>query len=60
MPITLDESFVDLLRTEAILVEPTVEMADEPDLDSAVNARKGVGYKPIGKQIDVSGQRTLP
>ena len=43
MPITLDEIFIELLRPDTLLVEPTVEMPDEPELDTAANPRKAPG-----------------
>jgi hypothetical protein len=59
--IALDGVFIELLRTDALLLKPTVEMPDEPELDSAVDARKAVGCQVIGEQIDLPCcQWTLP
>jgi hypothetical protein len=58
--IALDGVFIELLCTDALLLKPTVEMPDEPELDSAVDARKAVGCQVIGKQIDVPCQWALP
>lgn len=35
-------------------------MADESELDSAVDPRKAVDGQSVGKEIDVSRQRALP
>jgi hypothetical protein len=58
--IALDDAFIELLCTDALLLQPTVEMPDEPELDSAVDARKAVGSQVIGEQIDVPCQWALP
>jgi hypothetical protein len=58
--IALEGHFIELLRTDALPPQPTVEMPDEPELDSAVDARKAVGCQVIGKQIDVPCQWALP
>ncbi len=39
-----DDVFIELLRTNSFLVKPTVQMADEPDLDSAMDPRKAAVY----------------
>ena len=58
--IALDGVFIELLCTDALLLKPPVEMPDEPELDSAVDARKAAGCQVIGKQIDVPCQWALP
>jgi hypothetical protein len=58
--ITLDDVLIELRRTDTLLVKPTVEMADEPELDSAMDPRKAISQQPIGKQVDVPRQRALP
>jgi hypothetical protein len=47
---------IELFHIDTLLVKPTVEMADEAELDSAVDARKAVGRQPVGKQIDVTAK----
>jgi hypothetical protein len=35
-------------------------MADEANLNSAMDSRKAISGQPVGEQIDVPCQRTLP
>ena len=49
---TLDEISIELVRTDTFLVEPTVEMADEPKLDSAVDPRKAVSFRIAWRRLD--------
>jgi hypothetical protein len=58
--IALDGVFIEFLCSDALLLKPTVEMSDEPELDSAVDARKAVGCQVISEQIDVPCQWALP
>ena len=58
--IASDDVFIELLRTDALLLKPPVEMPDEPEQDSAVDTRKAVGCQVIGEQIDVPCQWALP
>jgi len=41
----LEDVLIELLRTDILLVKPTVEMADEPELDSSVDPRKAIGHR---------------
>jgi hypothetical protein len=59
-PIALDSRFVDVLRSDIFLVEPTVEITDEPKLDAAVDPEKSFGCEPVCKQINMPRRGAVP
>jgi hypothetical protein len=52
-PITLDYVLIELFCSETLLLKPTIEMPDQPELDSAMDPRIAVGGQPGCKQIAV-------